>query len=161
VTTAAALLIPPLSTLPKSPTPTPIPGFQRLSLPDHDQYGWRKQHAGGVPEAAYYHPHTVIHVHGNGIAEMLPPNPVAWTLACAWSDQHLPYPLAGPVLITGTENSHGTFIPLPAALAAQTERITTAATGWWLDHLHLLFDWPLSPASPDYAPAIALARDAM
>ncbi|WP_406187403.1 hypothetical protein [Streptomyces sp. NBC_01006] len=45
------------------------------------------EHLDGLPGASYYHFDAVIHVHGNGIAEQLPPNPVAWTLACAWSGQ--------------------------------------------------------------------------
>jgi hypothetical protein len=158
MTTATALLIPPL---PLRSTTVTAPDPVRLELPETGQYAWRTQHLGGQPEAAYYHRHAAIHVHGNGIAEDLPANPVAWALACAWSGQQLDYALYGPVLITGTENDQGGFAPLPEQFAARTERAIDAANSWWLDHAYFLPQWLHSVDSPAFAPAVTHIRNAL
>ncbi|MEU9764042.1 DUF3846 domain-containing protein [Streptomyces sp. NPDC047987] len=85
-----------------------------MILPAHGQSAWLQEQVGGLPEASYYHPDAVLHVHGNGLAEHLPLNPVTWTLASAWRGAQLPYLLAGPAVITGTEDHDGNLTPLPA-----------------------------------------------
>ncbi|MFE2850180.1 hypothetical protein ACFXJO_03505 [Streptomyces lavendulae] len=157
-TPPTALLIPPVD--PQTGI-TPDAPFTPLILPTHSQFVWRTKHCGGNPEASYYHPDVVFHVHGNGIARLLPLNLVAWTLASAWRAAQLPYLLAGPTVITGTENRDGNFIPLSPALADQTQKAIAAATAWWRDnHFHLPL-WPFSLDSPAFAPAIAATRNAL
>ncbi|WP_331732038.1 DUF3846 domain-containing protein (plasmid) [Streptomyces sp. NBC_00015] len=129
-----------------------------LTLPDRGQYAWLQEQVGGLPEPAYYHPDAVLHVHGNGQAERLPLNPVAWTLASAWRGAQLPYPLFGTVLITGDEDQDGNFIPLSAPLADQTQNAIAAATAWWRDNYFHLPVWPFSLDSPAFAPAITTTR---
>ncbi|WP_327309702.1 hypothetical protein OG730_42440 (plasmid) [Streptomyces sp. NBC_01298] len=156
---AAALFIPALDAQARITPHTP---YTSLTLPADRQYGWRMAQLGGLPEATYYHPDAVLHVHGKGLAQRLPVNPVAWTLASAWRGAQLPYLLVGPALITGTENRHdGSFAALPAPLAAQTQNAIAAATAWWRDnHLHLPL-WPFSLDSAAFAPAITATRNAL
>ncbi|MFD4243661.1 DUF3846 domain-containing protein [Streptomyces sp. NPDC058525] len=157
-TPAAALFIPPLD--PQTGI-TPDAPSTPLTLPTDSQFAWRMKHLGGLPEATYYHPDAVLHVHGNGIAQRLPLNPVAWTLASAWHGAQLPYLLVGPAVITGTEDHDGNFTPLSAPLADQTHNAIAAATAWWRDnHLHLPL-WPFSLDSPAFAPAITATRNAL
>ncbi|MEU1601188.1 hypothetical protein ABZ468_53075 [Streptomyces sp. NPDC005708] len=160
MTTPPALLIPPLDRLLAGPIP--VQPVTHVPMPTHHQFNWRSEHVGGPPpEAAYYHPKITIHVHGNGIAEQLPPNPVAWTLACAWRGLQLEYPLIGPVLVTGTEGPGGAFTPLPAPLATQTEQVIGKVTPWWLEHAYMVPLWRDYADSRVFTPAIALARQAL
>ncbi|MEV6683381.1 hypothetical protein AB0N09_42005 [Streptomyces erythrochromogenes] len=156
---ATALLIPSLDIEGRITPSTPA---TPLTPPDDRQFGWRMAHLGGIPEATYFHPDTVlhVHVHGNGLAKRLPFNPVAWTLASAWHGAQLPYPLLGVALVTGLEDGDGNFVPLSPQLADQTRNAIAAATAWWRhNHLHLPL-WPFILDSPAFAPAITATRNA-
>lgn len=155
---ATALYIPPLADHLRVPPADPC---THLALPDSRQTEWRMEHLGGLPEAAYYHPDAILHFHGNGIAERLPRNPVAWTLASAWRGFQLDYILTGPAVITGVEDHDGDFTPLPAQLSSQTEKAVAAATAWWRDNSFHLPHWPYNLNSPVFAPAVAAAQQAL
>ncbi|MGV9237817.1 hypothetical protein [Streptomyces nigra] len=92
---------------------TPTTGSSPADLPSCGQHAWITEQVGGWADAATYHLSAVIHVHGNGIALGLQPNPVVWTVASAWRDRMLPYTMHGPAVITG---------PLPTT-TRQTRRL--------------------------------------
>lgn len=80
-TSPSALLVTPLPFMPTKSTPTT--GSTPLDLPRSEQHAWITQQVGGWADAATYHLQAVIHVHGNGVALGLQPNPVLWTLTSA------------------------------------------------------------------------------
>ncbi|MFE2645843.1 hypothetical protein ACFXDO_25225 [Streptomyces nigra] len=110
-TSPSALLVTPLPFMPTKSTPTT--GSSPMDLPSCGQHAWITEQVGGWADAATYHLSAVIHVHGNGIALGLQPNPVVWTVASAWRDRMLPYTMHGPAVITG---------PLPTT-TRQTRRL--------------------------------------
>ncbi|WP_405824199.1 hypothetical protein OG705_29110 [Streptomyces sp. NBC_00838] len=158
-TAAAALYIPPLGDHLNSVSPAKP--CTRLTLPDHRQHEWRTEYLGDLPEAAYYHPAAVLHLHGNGVGHHLPLNPVAWTLASAWRGFQLDYILVGHAVITGNEDHDGNLTPLPAQFTAQTEKAIAAATAWWCDNSFHLPHWPYTLDSPAFGPAIAATHQAL
>ncbi|MET9111265.1 hypothetical protein [Streptomyces zhihengii] len=152
----SALLVTPLPfTSTKS---TPVRSSSPLDLPRCEQHAWITAQVGGRADAATYHLHAVIHVHGNGIAIGLQPHPVLWTLASAWRDRMLPYTLHGPALITGPQDSNGRYTPLTPQMAAQTQRALQTATDWWLEHDVDIALWPANPSSRLFAEAVARTR---
>ncbi|MCX4681675.1 hypothetical protein OG413_41475 [Streptomyces sp. NBC_01433] len=83
------------------------------------------------------------------------PNPVLWTLACAWRDRILPYTLHGPALITGRAYLSGTYLPLTGQMATQTQAALKAAAGWWLEHDYDIPLWPVNTLAARPAPPLA------
>lgn len=155
-TSPSALLVTPLPFTPSKSTPTT--GSSPLDLPLSQQHDWINQQVGGWAEAATYHLQAVIHVHGNGVALALQPNPVLWTLASAWRDRLLPYTLHGPAVITGPEDNNGRYTPLNPQMAAQTQQALQTATDWWLEHDFDIALWPINPSSRRFAEAVARTR---
>lgn len=82
---------------------------------------------GGVAEPAYYHPNTVFHLGGNSMSAE-PDNYAAWALACTWRGLHIPYPLCGPVVVTGPmEEDSAAYADLDADHADQAQHVTDTA----------------------------------
>lgn len=152
VATAAALLIHPL----RLTLPLLQEDVTRLRIPARDQESWRIQLLGGTPEVAHDHPDAVLNFITEGTG--LPPNPVAWTLACAWSGQRLRRPFSGPALITGPRDSTGAFTRLSPAFSARTDQAIKAITDWWLDHPDHLNTWATNPAHIAYSVPVLTAR---
>jgi hypothetical protein len=158
--TPAALLVTPLPFAPTKSTPSD--GSAPLELPTDGQRNWMDQHVGGWSEAATYHLQATVHVNSNGIAIGLQPNPVLWTLVCAWRNRILPYTLHGPAIITGpADETSSRYLPLTEQMAAQTQKALQAATDWWLEHDYDIPLWPVNPASRTFAEAVALTRAAL
>ncbi|MEU5242210.1 hypothetical protein ACH4UR_37320 [Streptomyces lydicus] len=155
-TSPSALLVTPLPFMPTKSTPTT--GSAPLDLPRSEQHAWITQQVGGWADAATYHLQAVIHVHGNGVALGLQPNPVLWTLASAWRDRMLPYTLHGPAVITGPEDGNGRYTPLTPQMAAQTQQALQTATDWWLEHDFDIALWPTNPSSRLFAEAVTRTR---
>ncbi|MFI7143224.1 DUF3846 domain-containing protein [Streptomyces massasporeus] len=72
-----------------------------LNLSAVDAQSAIQEHIGSdAVDHGVYHRRAVLHIHGNGQNLGLPPNLAAWALASAWRGMP-PYPLAGPIVVTG------------------------------------------------------------
>lgn len=159
MTLLAALLVTPLPFAPTKSTPSE--GSTPLHLAADRQQDWLEKQIGGGVRAVAYHLHASVHVNSNAIVLGQQPNPVLWTLACAWRDRILPYALHGPALITGRADLSGTYLPLTEQMATQTQAALKAATGWWLEHDYDIPLWPVNPTSRRFAEAVDVTRAAL
>ena len=76
----------------------------------------------GTPERALYHHRSQFWLHGDGQAEGLAPNLLAWTLAGAWMGRALPYQLYGTVIVTGRDHA-GENAPLGEELTGHVHTV--------------------------------------
>ncbi|MGW6202150.1 hypothetical protein ACWF9B_00625 [Streptomyces sp. NPDC055089] len=154
-----ALLVTPLPFAPTKSTPTE--GSTPLHLPTDGQQDWLEQQIGGGIRTVAYHLDASVHVNSDTVVLGQQPNPVLWTLACAWRDRLLPHGHQGPALITGHADFSGTYLPLSELMANQTQQALKAATDWWLEHDYDIPLWPINPSSHRFAKAVAVTQAAL
>lgn len=154
-----ALLVTPLPFAPTKFTPTE--GSTPLHLPADRQQHRLEQQIGGEVRSAAYHLDASVHVNSNAVVLGQQPNPVLWTLVCAWRDRMLPHGHHGPALITGPAELSGTYLPLTGQMTNQTQKALKAATDWWLEHDYDIPLWLINPASNRFAQAVAVTQAAL
>ncbi|MFR0367632.1 hypothetical protein [Streptomyces sp. MCC20] len=94
-----------------------------LDLPESAVSSAIRDHIGsdGAVDQGRYHPHALLHVHGDGQRIGLDANLTAWALASAWRGMPL-YPFQGPVVVTG-RTQDGDTSGLDDTLAAHVHAV--------------------------------------
>ncbi|WP_128380313.1 hypothetical protein [Streptomyces cavernae] len=94
-----------------------------LDLPEAGERSAIRDHVGSTEavDQGLYHPHALLHVHGNGQSIGLDSNLTAWALASAWRGMPL-YPVHGPVVVTG-RTQDGETSSLDDELAAHVHAV--------------------------------------
>ncbi|WP_086796398.1 hypothetical protein [Streptomyces caniscabiei] len=110
----------------------PVGTVTDLDLPETAARSEIRDHVGsaGAVDQGRYHPHALLHLHGDGQGIGLDGNLTAWALASAWRGMPL-YPFHGPVVVTG-RTQDGETSALDDDLAAHVHAVAQTVRETWV-----------------------------